>query len=369
MNGRRRIAHRRIACFVCALLYLGRSRTTTAAPPSHRLPVELEVDPCTGVASEVVGRIFTVELGVTVTYVATGDDAAKSPAGEASEPAQKPDTTRVSLSCDKETIRMVVRDPLSGKVLERHVDLRAQRGSARPRLLSLSAAELVAASWIELDVVPTPPPAPIVEATAPPPARADAAEAARAAMSRHLPLQWDAEAIAVGRRFPDADLTTWGGGVAATWAFDGWLAFAGNLLGEVGSIDVRHDGLAVGTASLETGSLGLSVRLRRSWPTFALEGGVGGRLFLTHLRGSAQEQPGGWVEHSFTGTWGGPLAEVRVGWKVTAVMLVMASVEGGTVTRQLAGFVARRPDVVINGSWAALSLGIGLGNDGPFLTR
>jgi hypothetical protein len=360
VTARRRIACRRIAYLGCTLLVLGRSRSLTAAPPSHRLPVELEVDPCTGVAPDVVGRIFTVELGVSVTYV---------PAGEASEPAQKPDTTLVSLSCDEGTIRMVVRDPLSGKMLERHVDLRAQRSSARPRLLSLSAAELVAASWIELDAVPAPPPAPIVEATALPPARTEAAEAARAAISRRLPVQWDVEAIAVGRRFPDANLTTWGGGVAATWAFEGWLALAGNLLGEVGSIDVRHDGAMVGTASLETGSVGLCARLRRSWPTFALEGGVGGRLFLTRLRGTAEEQPGGWVEHSFTGTWGGPLAEVRVGWKVSPVMLVVASVEGGTVTRQLAGFVAKRPDVVIDGSWAALSLGIGLGSDGPFLAR
>jgi hypothetical protein len=334
--------------------------STAAAEPSRRLPVELEIDPCTGVAPDVISRILTVELSVGVTWVSTG---------EASDPAQKPDVTQVALSCEDGTIKMVVRDPLTGKTLERHIDLRAERSSARPRLLSLSAAELVAASWIELDYAP-PPPAPVVEATAPAPLRADAADAARAAMKRQEPVQWDFEALALARHFPDADLTTWGGGIAATWAYQGWLALGGNVVGETGSAALSHEGVALGSASVRTGSVGLSARLRRGWPTFALEAGVGARIALTRLHATTdQAAPGLWQEHSFAGAWGGPLVEVRVGWKPSRFVMFVGSVEAGTVTRPLAGLVAKQPEVILDGPWASISLGIGIGNVGRAFSR
>jgi hypothetical protein len=335
-----------------ALLCSTLAAESAAREPSRGLPIELEVEPCTGVAADVVSRILTVELGVTVTT-----------AGEASDIAQKPDTTQVTLSCDEGTIRIFVRDPLSGKTLERHIDLRAERTSARPRLLSLSAAELVAASWIELDAAP-PPPAPIVEATAPAPARTEAAEAARSAMKRPEAALWDVEAVALGRRFPDPNLTTWGGGIAATWGYQGWLAIGGDIVGEAGSGDLVLDGLTLGQVALQTGSLGMSVRLRRGWSTFALEAGLGARLGLTHVRATAADtDPGLWQEHGFTGTWGGPLATVRVAWKISRGVIVTGSVEGGTVTRQLAGLVAGQPEMLITGPWSAISIGVGLGTD------
>jgi hypothetical protein len=342
-----------------ALVCLAGATESWAREPSRSLPVELEVDACTGVPADVVSRILTVELGVTVTSV---------PAGEASDPAQKPDTTQVALSCDEGTIRIFVRDPLTGKTLERHIDLRAERPSARPRLLSLSAAELVAASWIELESAP--PPAPVVEATAPAPARSEAADLARAAMKRQEPTQWDLEAIALGRRFPDANLTMWGGGIAASWAYQGWLALGGDLVGETGSATLSLDGLTVGEAALRTGSMALSARLRRGWPALAVEAGLGARLGLTRVRATAEEtQSGLWQEHSFTGTWGGPLATVRVGWKASRLVLVVGSVEAGTVTRQVAGLVAKQPELIVTGPWAAISLGVGIGADGRAMAK
>jgi len=331
-----------------------------ARDAARRLPVELEVDACTGVSPEVVSRVLTVELGVNVTVVAVG---------EASDAAQKPDTTVVSLTCDEGTVKMSVRDPLSGKSLERHVDLRGEKSAARPRLLALSTAELVAASWIELEAPP--PPLPVVEATAPPPARPDAADAARAALRRQEPVSthWDLGVVGVGRRFPDANMTTWGGGIAGTWTFQDWLSVGGDMLGEGGGGSVLHEGQTVGTASLASGLLGFALRLRRAWPVFALEAGVGARVGITHIKATADDPRATWNEHAFTGTWGGPMAELRLGWKPARWALVTGTVEGGTVTRELTGLVARVPDVVLTGSWIALSLGLGIGSDAPRLSR
>jgi hypothetical protein len=320
------------------------------------LPVELALDPCTGVSPEVVSRILTVELGVTVTTVSPGDS---------SDSRQRSEVTSISLSCDEGTIRMTVRDPVSGKTLDRHVDLRGERTSARPRLLGLSAAELVAASWVELEAAP-PPPAPIVEATAPPPARAVAADAATSMLKRQKPVPWDLEALAVARRFSEVDLTSWGGGIGGSWAYEGWLALGADLLAEAGSSTVVHDQVPVGTASMRTGSIGLSARLRRSWLAWALEAGVGARLAATSVKAMADDaQSGLWQEHAFTRMWWGPTAGVRVAWKPSRAVLLVGAVEGGTVMQPMTGLVAKTPDVLITGPWIALSFGVGIGAEGP----
>ncbi len=357
-EGRHRRSARRLAlCGV--LLCLAGATEAAARETSRHLPVELEVDSCTGVAADVVNRVLTVELGVAVT---TGP-------GEPADATPKPDTTQVLLSCDEGTIKMVVRDPLSGKTLERHVDLRSERASARSRLLGLSAAELVAASWIELDAAP-PPPVPIVEATAPAPARPEAADLARAALKRQEPVLWDVEMIALARHFPDAGLTTWGGGIAGTWAYQGWLALGGDIVGETGTADLSHDGAKVGSATARTGSVGVAARLRRGWATVGLEAGIGARLGLTRAHASADPSEAGlWQEHAFTGTWGGPLVQVRMGWKPSPLFVLAALVEAGTVTRQLAGSVAGQPELLVTGSWVGLSLGVGLGTDSRALGR
>jgi hypothetical protein len=57
------------------------------------------------------------------------------------------------------------------------------------------------------------------------------------------------------------------------------------------------------------------------------------------------------------------MAQIRAGWKPARAFLVTAAMEGGWVARELAGLVARSPDVVVTGSWVALSLGLGF--DGP----
>jgi hypothetical protein len=351
----------------CALIWAAIPGEAQAREPSRRLTVELQVDPCIGVPADVIGRVLTVELGASVTSVIVGPDAP--------EPPPKSDTTTIALSCEEETIRMSVRDPVSGKRLERHIDLRAQRASARPRLLSLSAAELVAASWIELESTPRPSAA-IVEATAPPAMRAEAMATARATAARRVPSPWDLEAVVVGRRFPDAGLTTWGGGVAAAWSYQGWLGFSGDLLGETGSVTLSDNGLTLGNVPIVTGSGRLSARLRRTWPSFLVEGGFGARVMLSRLRGNADEAPRLELrEHALNAIWGGPMAEVRVGWTFSRWALVVASLEGGTVTRQVAGFVqvggfaAKKADLVLSGSWAALSIGLGLTTEPQLLAH
>jgi hypothetical protein len=63
------------------------------------------------------------------------------------------------------------------------------------------------------------------------------------------------------------------------------------------------------------------------------------------------------------------MAQIRLGWKPARMVLVTGAVEGGTVTHELTGLVARVPDVVLTGSWVAVSLGVGLGGDAARSSR
>ncbi len=318
------------------------------ADSSRRLPVQLDVDPCTGVSPDVVGHVLTVELGVSV----AASDAAEGP---------KQDATVVSVTCSEGTTLITVHDPISGKMLQRHVDLRSEAAAARPRVLSLSAAELVAASWMELTV----PPAvsvPIVEATAAPQLRSQAADAARSAAARHQPLRWDIEILGVGRNFRDSDLLTVGGGAAGAWlAYRDWLTIGGDLLFETG-----RSRLPVGSVDVLSGSSSLSARLRqRLGPvTFELGGGMRiGVMRFAPVPDKTLRPP--LIPTILRTPWGGPIATARVLTNLTRGIVASLSGEAGLITLETIGDVEGSPEYTINGSWLALSLGVGLAGDPP----
>src|SRR5439155_8563961 len=91
------------------------------APAGAKSLVALEIDPCVRVDRAQVRRVVTVELGDAPT------DA--SAAGV--------DRTRVAVSCIGELVELRVDDPITGKSLERTIDL-AEAPRASPRLLALA---------------------------------------------------------------------------------------------------------------------------------------------------------------------------------------------------------------------------------------
>ena len=323
--------------------------------------MQLEVDACTGVNPEFVGRVLTVELGVNVTVPAVGEasaDGVRRPADL--DAIQKRDTTIVSVSCSEGTTRITVQDPVSGKTLARHIDLRDEAPLARPRLLSLSAAELVAASWLELAVPPPVERAPIVEATAPAPLRVEAADAARATTLRRTPALWDIEAVTTGRRWRDSGQWAYGGGLAGAYAHRGWLVVGGDVLFEATS-----GAVSLGSVRGFLASTSLATRLRHRIGPFGIESGIGVRVGLAHLEGvitGAGKAPPD--THSFTRPWAGPLVNLRLSTRVLPPMIALAEAEAGLVTLETAGRVAGQPEFAIAGPWIAFTLGIGLGSGG-----
>ncbi len=75
--------------------------------------------------------------------------------GEFLVDAPASDVTRVVVSCDGVTANLRVDDPITGKALERRLDISSLPIPSRARGIGLAVAELVLASWVELELSPT----------------------------------------------------------------------------------------------------------------------------------------------------------------------------------------------------------------------
>ena len=137
-------------------------------------------------------RIAAIELRATL--VDTAPDAA---------------VTRVTATCRAPVAALAVVDPTTGKSLERTVSLTEAPENGRARLLALAVAELVAASWSELQTNPKPR-APAATLLAPTSAR-EAARAAVADRSIELAAAFDVHLLA------SRDWLFGGGARAGVW--------------------------------------------------------------------------------------------------------------------------------------------------------
>ncbi len=114
-----------------------------SAQSSERRPsVQLLVDACVGADRAEVERIATLELRPSaVRTTAVGEE---------------PANVRVEVSCTAIGVRVRVDDSITRKILERVVRVRDVDERARARWVAIAAAELVRASWSELDDEPPP---------------------------------------------------------------------------------------------------------------------------------------------------------------------------------------------------------------------
>lgn len=220
--------------------------TTRAAAEEPHPRVRLDVSPCIGVSASDVRRIVAVELGALLTRDGDLPDAT---------------ATRVEVRCDQQIVRLVVEDPITGKSLQRSVDLDDSAPSTRARLIALAASELVYASWAELAVNPQPE----VPVSGPRPAP-EIVAAVRDTVQRKLPVRLNPPkpmrilGVASRRWFLSEEGDLWGGGVRLAddpFALFGWSADA---IVEHGRINA-----SLGSVDIDTATLGGSIVLHREW--------------------------------------------------------------------------------------------------------
>jgi hypothetical protein len=320
--------------------------TAFAQPPSAagagRFPVVIVVPRCVKAPAPDLQRIVSAELGIEVATQLEDDTAApKEPPGTGPRSHDDPNVTRVTMSCTGPWLRLEVLDPVSGKTLVRHLDLSAHDASTRTRMLGLSAAELVAASWIELMVRPAARPH-IVEAKASAAARDAAIGAAQKALVQ--PSFYRLDAFAAAQRTGSADLLTLGGGIGGSWVHNGWQVVGADFLIESGNQDVP---LGTIRTLLTAGSVSLRVRQRLGW--VAVEGGLGVRGGVAHMQGEAAEIVPKPAASTATLPWWGPMIMLRleatIAQRVAFVMGLAGARDHGPTGRPRANGVGHRESV------------------------
>lgn len=307
---------------------------------------------CLNAPSADLQRVVSAELGIEVATQLADEPAA--PAESASgapgpSSADDPNVTRVTIACTGPWLRLEVLDPVSGKTLVRHLDLTSHDPSTQTRMLGLSAAELVAASWIELSARPAARPH-IVEAKASPSARDTALRAAEKALA--LRSFYRIEAVASAQRTGSADLLTLGGGLGGSWVRNGWQVVGADALVQSGSEDVT---LGTIRTLLASGSVSLRIRQRLGW--MAVEGGLGARAGLAYMRGEAAPITPRPDATAATLPWWGPMIMLRVEAAIARRVALVVGIEAGRVIYAADGRAAGRSGSAIENQWVGITVG------------
>ena len=176
-----------------------RTANAQSTPGLERPRVSINMVGCDAALAREAQRIAAIELRATL--VDRAPDAT---------------VTQVTAACRSTVAALEVIDPTTGKSLARTVALTETAPSGRARLLALAVAELVAASWSELQSNPQPR-APPATPLAPYAAR-EAARAAVADRSLELAAAFDVHVLASG------DFLFGGGARAAVWISPLFLA-------------------------------------------------------------------------------------------------------------------------------------------------
>ncbi|HEV3191585.1 MAG TPA: hypothetical protein VGY54_13845 [Polyangiaceae bacterium] len=286
--------------------------------------MSITVVDCDDVLAREAQRIAAIELRAALVD-ATPDEA----------------TTQVTATCDADAANLRVLDPTTGKSVERSVALSQAAPTARARLLALAIAELVAASWSELESNPEPKAPPAV-----PLAPVSARAAARGVIA---PLPLELAAVADAQLLASRDVVFGGGARTEIWIssmfflrFDA-LAHYAALSRPTGTIALTMPSLSAAFGA-SFGEASLQPRVSA--------GARGGYAWMSGVaRNSAT------TGHREEGAWFGPELTVELSAWPRARVHPLLAVSVGAHILGVRGTVNGGRDVMATELWSGLSLG------------
>jgi len=297
-----------------------------AARAEDKRRVSISVDRCEPRIADEVGRIAAIELHAE--RVESTD----------------PDVTRIDVTCESlDVVALHVSDPLTSKDVARKVSVAGIDERARARTIALAVAELVSASWVELETTPEPKVQPIPERVVI--HERPAKPHAKIAPAKHEPSPPVVFRAAASARvfFESRELLVGGGAAIEPWIsrtialhFDGF---------------VEH-GTATrvpGDVSIDTASTSAAIGLGASFGDVRLTGMLGVRAGYARLVGLSKTQN---VQgEAIDGAWVGP--ELRLGVELLRRAHVHVVIDWA-VGWALAG----DRDVLARGPYGAFAIGI-----------
>jgi hypothetical protein len=326
------------AVVFAAVSVLARAARAQVAHP----PVALDVEACADVDTPEVRRLVPIELGAPLVDGGVAD--AK-------------ETTRATITCvpnQPMQVRLEVRDPTTGKLLDRAITLEGVPRGDQARLVSIAVVELVAASWGELrhesESVPR-----AVGATASPSTRELALTSAQSREPAPAQPRWRVFVVGSARHFAGLPRLVPGGGVSAQRTTRWGFAVGADLLAEGGVQPT-----ALGEVDSTLVSLGLLALVRAGVGPVTLESGAGARLGYVQLVGRNSAVPSMPVRTgTVSGTWWGPTAVLRGLLTPTKRFVLVVGGELGYATAGALGRVEGAPDLGVRGVWWSATAGAG----------
>jgi hypothetical protein len=291
--------------------------------------VNVSVEPCAKVSEPELRHLLVLEL-LSTRASATGLTA--------------------KVECKGEALELRVEDPLSGKQLQRWVDLSRAMPDVRSRLLALAIVEVLEASWSE-QLFPAP--LDLTRASF----EEDLSPTAQVTASGSPPVQlrdskFQLTLVGSARAQLNVGLVEMGAGLRFVHLPFRYLGWAAEAVGESGSYDW---GLSVGSTRLSsmTGALEVLGHLELGRVSLQLAGGARGGYAVA-------EVPHGPLESTTqpNGGWFGPYAAVSTSVAM-GLFLLSARVEGGATVRGVPAHVWVF-NTGMEGPWLGAMVGFGV---------
>ena len=273
-----------------------------------------------------------VELRATVIDVADARDA----------------VTRVVATCRGPEVDLSLADVATAKRLGRTVALSEAAPTARARLVALAVAELVVASWQEIQSGPDPREQSPPSRQPPPPARV--VESAKAEQASAM-----AEVIGVVRAFPRSGLWLLGAGARGFFTLSRPFTVAREVTAEWGKTSRTTGQVA---AQAIGGALGVGWAVERK-SAFIMPW-VGMRAGVARLTGEPSSDSTATAGEKQSGPCLGPEMGVAATFFPHATVHATVALSAGAMLLGVRGEVVGDTNVNVLGPWAGMVIGVGL---------
>ena len=301
--------------------------------------VSIRVDACVPVDHAALRRLLSIELGTSTAH----------------EPGPKV-PTRVWVGCSPLGIELRLEDGMTSKMMARTLPASSFRDASSTRLLALSVAEFVVASWIELGVQPEPAVQPLP--VAPPPSPAQRQEIQHA-IDERAP-----EGSASGGLSLSAALAL------ALWTSNEslWLGAGARITRQASpsiawSIAFDFTGTSAeveyGSVNGLSGSLAFSAQFYVRLQPLILSTGPGARVGVVRLAGDP-EDPEEKSGKDFAAPFGGPIWVARAELALSRGVRLGLELEAGVTTLPARATAGPRERVFgLEGVWLSPALSLG----------
>ena len=305
------------------------------------------VDACVPIEIELFHRLLAIELGTSIQY---------SPGAAAA-----PGAAAVHVSCSLAGIELQLSDSVTRKAMSRAVELPQVEVAARTRMLALTVAEFVVASWVELQL--DQPPIEPVGARAPDAVTKQASQAVtrRMPVARRAAAESESVSFYVGASaepvwfssatglMPQLSLQAELRPIAA-------LAIGVAFSVATGEWDIRWPA-ALGAAQLTSTSARLSLAYVAALGPLELLAGGGARMGIVHMAGKTGRLD--LLSQELYLPWGGVVAQLSAAVRVDALRLGL-ELEAGYVTLPMEATLDNGPVLVkLAGLFGSLGLRLG----------